>query len=108
MDGFIQGCSFSLQAALGLLATWTKYIEATPVPQGVSLSTGGFLDDNNMRCVASEVEEANVALTQAWQRSREFDTLSGIQVNLSKTLCFANTIKGKKLLVEKIAQDLAV
>lgn len=29
-NGFIQGCSFSLQAALGILSAWTKFIESTP------------------------------------------------------------------------------
>lgn len=101
-SGFIQGCSFSLQAALGLLAIWTKYIEATPVPAHISLSTGGFLDDNNnnMRSAAATAADANTALLQAWQRFLQFDQLAGIQVNTRKTICFANTGPGRKLIAE--------
>ena len=61
-----------------------------PTSQNSSLSTGGFLDDNNMRCVASTAEDAVDGLQKAWSRSLQFDELSGIQVNIAKTSCFGN------------------
>ena len=89
-NGFSQGFSFSLQSTLGILSAWTRFIESTPTSQNSSLSTGGFLDDNNMRCVASTAADAVDGLQKAWSRSLQFDELSGIRVNISKTSCFGN------------------
>ena len=104
-NGFVQGCSFSLQAALGLLSIWTKHVESTPVLQDTTISTGGFLDDNNMRCVAKTAEAAVQGLEKAWQRSLQFDALSGIQVNNSKTSCFGNTKPCRNFLQPAFCQN---
>lgn len=66
----------------------------------MSLSTGGFLDDNNMRAESQDAQDANAALIAAWQRSTKFDQLTGIQINTSKTICFANNGSGRKLVAE--------
>ena len=74
VDGpmILSRCSFSLQAALGLLFIWTKYVESTPASQDTAISTGGFLDDNNMRCVATSAEAAVQNLEKAWLRLQQF------------------------------------
>ena len=104
-NGFVQGCSFSLQAALGLLSMWTKHVESTPVLQDTTISTGGFLDDNNMRCVAKTADAAVQGLEKAWQRSLQFDALSCIQVNNSKTSCFGNTKPCRNFLQPAFCQN---
>ena len=96
-NGFIQGCSFSLQASLALLSIWTRYIEDCMSPQA-TISSGGFLDDNNFRSVAATAPAAVALLQIAWERSQRFDTLAGIQINLSKTVCFGNTPQVRKLI----------
>ena len=56
-----------------------EFIESTPTSPNSSIPTGGFLDDNNMRCVASTADNAVDGLQKAWLRSLQFDDLSGIQ-----------------------------
>lgn len=95
-NGFVQGCSFSLQAVQGLLAVWTRYIESTnAIPP--MITTSGFLDDNNMRCQAAHASDAAHALEKAWSRSQEFDEFAGMQTNFQKTVVFANTHDAEKL-----------
>lgn len=95
-DGFVQGCSFSLQAVQGLLAVRTRYIESTNAIPPI-ITTSGFLDDNNMRCQATHASDAAHALETAWSRSQEFDEFSGIQTNFQKTVVFANTHVAERL-----------
>ena len=63
-----------------------------------TISSGGFLDDNNLRSVAATAPAAVALLQIAWERSQRFDTLAGIQINLSKTVCFGNTPQVRKLI----------
>ena len=68
-NGFIQGCSFSLQASLAILSVWTKCVESQSSTLAET-SSGGFLDDNNLQAVAQAPQAAVDLLRSAWMRSR--------------------------------------
>ena len=92
-NGFIQGCSFSIQASLALLSIWTKVLESTVQSQPLesTLSTGSYLDDSNIRCIAPTHKTAVQHLLKAWEASLEFDNHAGIKVNAAKSTLFATT-----------------
>ena len=94
-NGFVQGCSFSLQAVQGLLAVWARFVESTTVVPPL-ITTSSFLDDSNMRCQATNANDAVLALVKAWARSKEFDKFTGMQTNFQKTVVFANTTDAEK------------
>ena len=96
-NGFLQGCSFSLEASQALLAVWTRLMESFQSCQ-VTVTTGGFLDDNNFRSVSSSAIEVATLLRTAWESSERFNDLSGIQTNYVKTCSFASTATLQGLL----------
>ena len=55
------------------------------------MSAGGFLDDNNFRCVGSKPEDVARQISDTWKRSETFHALSGICKKIGKTACFAST-----------------
>ena len=75
-NGFLQGCSFSLQAALSVLTVWTRLME-TRVEGNYPITTGGFLDDNNFRCCGPDLKLVAKSLCEAWHQSERFHQLSG-------------------------------
>ena len=91
-NGFLQDCSFSLQAAQALLSIWTRILE-TSIEGFHPITTGGFLDDNNFRCCGPVPQLVASSLQDAWGRSEHFHRLSGTQTNFDKTICFATTAK---------------
>ena len=104
INGFIQGCSFSLQASLALLSIWTKSIESCESSEA-TISTGCFLDDNNFRTISDSAESAANLLEEAWNRSLEFDKLAGMQLNNAKSVCFGNTQPVRKYVGNKFAVE---
>jgi hypothetical protein len=83
-NGFAQGDSHSLQVALAMMATWTKYIHRS----ADQISTGGFVDDSNFFAKGNSIDTVATQVASAWQASQSFDNISGLETNVSKTFNF--------------------
>ena len=87
-NGFIQGLSGSIQAALTIMAVWDRMIkERCP-----GVETGGFIDDTNMR---AQGQDALGKVMKAWDETKVFDQMAGMETNMSKTKAYT-TVKGKE------------
>ena len=88
-NGFIQGLSGSIQAALTIMSVWDRMIKH----QCPHVETGGFIDDTNMRASGSE---AVSHLMKAWGLTKDFDKAAGMVINKGKTKVYATNQQAQK------------
>ena len=89
-----QGCALSMCWANLFGALWCRVIELdTP-----RVSFGVFVDDKTVRA------RSKLEWIRAIRVSLNFDKVTGCETNVKKTLTFANTEVGRKLL-QKLSAD---
>jgi len=86
-NGFAQGDTYSLQIALANMAVWTRYIQK----HSQDITTGSFIDDSHFYHVHSSPEVVSSRIATAWNVSRRFDDISGLETNEDKTFIFGTT-----------------
>ena len=96
-NGFVQGLSGSVQAALTIMAIWDRVVkEVDPC-----IRAGGFVDDANIRAQGNQCVDSVI---KAWGAFKKFDELAGMQCNKKKTKAYATGIKNEKRM-NKILKD---
>ena len=83
-NGYIQGLSGSITAASLIMGIWDKMIKE----EVNGVETGGFIDDASIRSNGPACEDQ---LLEAWNKTKEFDRLSGMKTNKKKTKACANS-----------------
>ena len=96
-NGFVQGCSWSVQVALGAITMWVRYLKlhCLPSPQ---LNLGTFVDDCHMYAEDDDPSAAVSAVVNAWKHSLNFDQLAGMQTNAAKSSYFSTTLEGEQTM----------
>ena len=82
-NGFVQGCTWSVQAAQCLMCAWHVWMRN-------HAHTASFLDDSRLHVCQHPDEDpgdTQQRLLQAWAHSEQFDTLTGLTSNTDKTKC---------------------
>ena len=75
--GFVQGCSWSLDAALAIMTIWTKAAEAES-----QVEVSSFADDSSFLSTGDNHTDKTVS---AWKVSLEFDKLARTELIIKKT-----------------------
>ena len=86
------GLSGSIQAAITLMAIWDRMAKAGYL----GVETGGLIDDTNMR---AKVEDAMIKVMKAWNESKRFDRMVGMETNKATTKAYT-LIPGREKIVK--------
>lgn len=97
-NGFPQGLSGSITAALSVMTLWHRAVEeAAPEAR-----TSSLMDDSNIR---TEGPSHADTMDKAWKASCKVDEVLGNKVNLKKTVFASNTEKGEEEVREVIVDS---
>ena len=88
-NGFAQGDSLSLQVALATISIWTRFVQQQTSPEA-DFHTGSFVDDCHFYSTGTIRDTVASTIAQAWQASRRYDRIAGLETNVSKTFAFSN------------------
>ena len=90
LRGYIQGCSWSLDAALAIMTVWSKVMK-----EEANVTASSFADDNNF--MASGENHIQKTM-KAWELPLEFDKIAGTELNDKKSNFYANNDKEEEKL----------
>ena len=98
--GFIQGRSFSVEAALAIMAVWSYTVE-----KEANVQPSSFLDDSS---AYSRGEGCEKNIKKAWALSLEYDEKAGTELNIQKSLFYACDAKYERKLRALIGKNTKV